>query len=143
VAPNIEFYELDPPKNPGRAPGRAPHPDVSATRSRLRQPRRLLAHAEPARQVRHARLGLAVHVALCEHHPEIIEECAKRNWEFFSHGIYNTRYTYGMTEAQEREVIQDSIETIRKHTGQKLDGYLAPALTYTERTLDLFAEAWA
>jgi peptidoglycan/xylan/chitin deacetylase (PgdA/CDA1 family) len=45
-----------------------------------------------------------------------------------------------MSEAQERALIQDSIDTIRKHSGQKLDGWLAPALTYTERTLDLVAE---
>jgi peptidoglycan/xylan/chitin deacetylase (PgdA/CDA1 family) len=45
-----------------------------------------------------------------------------------------------MSEAQERALIQDSIDTIKQHTGQKLDGWLAPALTYTERTLDLIAE---
>ena len=39
-----------------------------------------------------------------------------------------------MSEAQERAIIQDSIDTIRKHTGQKLDGWLAPALTNTEHT---------
>ena len=33
-----------------------------------------------------------------------------------------------MSEEQERALIQDSIDTIRKHTGQKLDGWLAPAL---------------
>ncbi|MEL6483696.1 MAG: polysaccharide deacetylase, partial [Bacteroidota bacterium] len=71
---------------------------------------------------------------------EIIELCKERNWEFFSHGIYNTRYTYGMTEAQEREMIKDSIESIYKHTGQKCAGYLAPALSHSEFTLDLFAE---
>jgi allantoinase len=45
-----------------------------------------------------------------------------------------------MSEDQERELIQDSIDTIRKHTGQKLDGWLSPALSYTERTLHLVAE---
>jgi len=45
-----------------------------------------------------------------------------------------------MTEAEERAVIQDSIDTIKKHTGQKLDGWLAPALTYTPNTMDLVAE---
>ena len=34
-----------------------------------------------------------------------------------------------MSEDQERALIQDSIDTIRKHAGQKLDGWLAPALT--------------
>jgi len=81
--------------------------------------------------------------ALCEHHPEIIEMCKERNWEFFSHGIYNTRYTYGMTPAQEREMIRDSIETIHRHTGQICAGYLAPALSHSDHTLDLFSEVGA
>ena len=46
--------------------------------------------------------SVSLNVALCEHHPEIIEACRVRGWEFFSHGIYNTRYLYGMDEAQAR-----------------------------------------
>ena len=84
--------------------------------------------------------SVSLNVALCEHHPEIIEACAKRGWEFFSHGIYNTRYTYGMTPDQERAIIEDSIETIRKWTGQKLSGWLAPALSNNTWTMDLLAE---
>ncbi len=70
-----------------------------------------------------------------------VAACAERGWEFFSHGIYNTRYTYGMSEQQEREMILDSIDTIERHTGQRPVGYLAPALSHSEHTLDLFAEA--
>jgi peptidoglycan/xylan/chitin deacetylase (PgdA/CDA1 family) len=84
--------------------------------------------------------SVSLNVAMCEHHPEIIKDCADRGWEFYSHGTYNTRYLFNLDYAQERAVIQDSIDTIRKHTGQKLDGWLAPALTYTDRTLDLVAE---
>jgi peptidoglycan/xylan/chitin deacetylase (PgdA/CDA1 family) len=84
--------------------------------------------------------SVSLNVAVCEHHPEVIAACAENGWEFYSHGTYNTRYLMGMTEEQERAVIQDSIDTIKKHTGQKLDGWLAPALTYTDRTMDLVAE---
>jgi peptidoglycan/xylan/chitin deacetylase (PgdA/CDA1 family) len=84
--------------------------------------------------------SVSLNVAMCEHHPEVIAACAAEGWEFYSHGTYNTRYLMGMSEAQERAVIQDSIDTIKKHTGQKLDGWLAPALTYTENTLNLVAE---
>ena len=45
--------------------------------------------------------------------------CKEREWEFFSHGIYNTRYVYGMDEDQERAMIEDSMESIFKHTGQR------------------------
>ena len=37
--------------------------------------------------------SVSLNVALCDHHPEIIEDCVKRDWEFFSHGIYCLLYT--------------------------------------------------
>ncbi len=38
-------------------------------------------------------------------------------------------------------MIEDAMATIEKHTGQQCAGYLAHALTHTEQTMDLFAEA--
>lgn len=141
VAPNIEYYELDPEPNPHRKAWPRPMPDVNGYATR-----------DYGNRVGHVRLmrvldkygvrgSISLSTALCEHHPEIIEMCKERDWEFFSHGIYNTRYTYGMDEAQEREMIQDAVDTIAKHTGQQCSGYLAPALTHTEITMDLFSEA--
>jgi peptidoglycan/xylan/chitin deacetylase (PgdA/CDA1 family) len=46
-----------------------------------------------------------------------------------------------MSEDQEREIIRDAMATIQQHTGQPCAGYLAPSLTHTESTVDLFAEA--
>ena len=51
--------------------------------------------------------SVSLNVAMCEHCPEIIDACSKAGWEFYSHGTYNTRYTLGMSERQERELIQD------------------------------------
>jgi len=143
VAPNIEFYELDPPPNPQRAPWPQAYPAVAAYSIRdygnrvghMRQMQLLDKYG--------IRGSISLSTALCQHHPEIIELCAERNWEFFSHGIYNTRYTYGMSEAQERAMIRDSVETIFAATGQHCAGYLAPALSHSELTLDLFAEVCA
>lgn len=140
VAPNIEFYEFDPPVNPKRPGWPRPTPDVVGYSQR-----------DYGNRVGHWRLmevmdkynlrgSVSLNVAMCDHCPEVIEACAARNWEFFSHGIYNTRYSYEMTEAQERAVIEDSIRTVEAATGQRIRGYLAPALTHTERTLDLIAE---
>jgi len=140
VAPNIEFYELDPPDNPYRKPWPQPSPALPGYTSRdwgnrvghMRQMELLDKYG--------IRGSISLSTALCDHHPEIIALCKERNWEFFSHGIYNTRYTYGMTADQERAMIKDSVETIYRHTGQKCAGYLAPALSHSENTLDLFAE---
>jgi peptidoglycan/xylan/chitin deacetylase (PgdA/CDA1 family) len=140
VAPNIEFYELNPPRNPSRAAWGRPAPDVLNYTYRDYGNRAGFWRMFEAMERCGVRGSVSLNVAMCEHHPEIIEACAKAGWEFYSHGTYNTRYLFGLTEEQERAVIQDSIDTIRKHTGQKLDGWLAPALTYTERTMDLVAE---
>lgn len=140
IAPNIEFYEYDPPKNPLRGGWPRPAPDVVGYSQR-----------DWGNRVGHWRLmelmdkyalrgSISLSTALIDHHPEIIEACVERRWEFFSHGIYNTRFSYEMSEAQERAVIEDSIRSVQAATGQRIRGYLAPALTHTERTLDLIAE---
>ena len=140
VAPNIEFYELNPPANDYRKAWPTPQPSVPGYSIRdygnrvghMRQMRLLDKYG--------IRGSISLSAALCEHHPEIIALCAERDWEFFSHGIYNTRYTYGLSQDQEREMIADSMDTIERHTGQRPAGYLAPALSHSEATIDLFAE---
>ena len=143
VAPNIEYYELDPPNNPQRKPWPAPAPAIAGYS--IRDYGNRVGHMRQMKLLEKygIRGSISLSTALCDHHPEIIELCKDREWEFFSHGIYNTRYTYGMDEQQERDMIRDAMETIYKHTGQKCAGYLAPALSHSELTLDLFAEVGA
>jgi len=140
IAPNIEFYEFMPPSNPQRQPWPNTIPNIQQYSQR-----------DFGNRVGHLRLmelldkynlrgSVSLNVALCDHHPEIIEDCIKRDWEFFSHGVYNTRYSYGLTPAQEQAILDDSINTVEKATGQRIRGYLTSALTHTESTLDLIAE---
>ena len=140
VAPNLEYYELDPPAHPRRKAWPRPAPDVTG-----------FGHRDHGNRVGHWRMAdamsrhgfpgsVSLSVALCQHHPAIVADGAARGWEFFSHGIYNTRYAYDMSEEQERAIIEDSIRTVRASTGQTIRGWLAPALTHTPRTLDLIAE---
>ncbi len=116
VAPNIEFYELDPPANPQRTPWARPYPAVEPYAMRdygnRAGHRRMMALMDKYG----VRGSISLSCALVDHHPEIIAACKERSWEFFSHGIYNTRYSYGMDEAQERAVLEDSIETVLKAT---------------------------
>ena len=141
VAPNIEFYELNPPSNPYRKPWPQPYPATQGYS--VRDYGNRVGHKRQMDLLEKygIRGSMSLSTALCEHHPEIIEMCKERDWEFFSHGIYNTRYTYGLSEDLEREMILDAVHTIEKHTGKKPAGYLAPALSHSEHTIDLFAEA--
>ncbi len=141
VAPNLEYYEADPPPHPKRRAWARPHPDVVG-----------FGHRDHGNRVGHWRMAeamsefgfpgsVSLSVALCQHHPEIVADALARGWEFFSHGITNTRYAYDMSPDQERAIIRDSIETVRAATGQTIRGWLAPALTHTLNTMDLLAEA--
>ena len=96
VAPNIEFYELEPADEPGpRSRGPRPAPDVLGYSYRDYGNRVGFWRMLDAMKRCGMRGSISLYVALCDHHPEIIEACAEHGWEFFSHGIYNTRYTYG------------------------------------------------
>lgn len=140
VAPNIEFYEARPPANPVRQDMSRPAPDVVFYAHRDYGNRVGVWRMMEAMDRYGVRGSVSLNVAVCDHHPEIIEACVERGWELFSHGVYNTRYQYGMSEAQHRALIEDAIETIDRASGQKLAGWLSPALSNTERTLDLLAE---
>jgi peptidoglycan/xylan/chitin deacetylase (PgdA/CDA1 family) len=140
VAPNIEFYELDPPLNPGRRAWPKPHPDVVPHSHRDYGNRAGFWRMMEVMAKYGVRGSVSLNVAMCQHHPEIIEACSALDWEFFSHGVYNTRYTYTRTEAQERAMMEDVIKTIKDCTGQDTDGWLAPALSYTTNTFELLTE---
>ncbi len=142
VAPNVEHYEyvpdFDGKKNPWP---RTPYPDVQQYAYRDYGNRvgfwRMLEVLDQHR----IRCCVSLNLAVLEHFPEIGKAMVDRDWDFMSHGIYNTRYLDTYTEEQERAFYQDNIETLKRHTGKTLKGMLGPAVSATERTPDLMAEA--
>ncbi|MBI3969164.1 MAG: polysaccharide deacetylase family protein [Chloroflexi bacterium] len=142
VVPNIEHYELLPAPNATRNPWpRVPHPDVLNYAIRDYGNRIGVWRLFEIMDEHDFRGTVSLNVAVCDHFPDIIEECNMRDWDYLGHGIYNTQYVYGMTEEQERAMIQDSIDTVKRATGKDLAGWLSPALTNSLATLDLIAEA--
>lgn len=140
IAPNIEYYEYKPPVNDQRKGWPRGNPDIVGYSQRTW-----------GNTVGHWRMmdllekyglkgSISLSIGLIDHHPEIIEAVNRLDWEFFSHGIYNTRFSYGMSKEQERSVIEDSIRSVKTATGKRIRGYLAPALTHTENTFELIAE---
>ena len=70
------------------------------------------------------RCCVSLNLAVLEHFPEVGEAMVQRNWDFMSHGIYNTRYLNTYSEEEEREFYRDCIDTLRRHTGKQLKGML-------------------
>ena len=61
-------------------------------------------------------------------------------WELMGHGRNNNEHLNGKTEAEERQIISETLATIEKFSGRRPTGWLGPALGQTPQTLDLLAE---
>ncbi len=142
VAPNIEHYEYLPNFDGHTDPWpRTPYPDAQQYSYRDYGNRvgfwRMLEVLD-----KHAiRCCVSLNLAVLEHFPEVAEAMVSRNWDFMSHGIYNTQFINTWSEQREREWYQDSIDTLRRHTGKQLKGMFGPAGYSSERSPDLMAEA--
>ncbi len=141
VAPNVEHYEYLPDYDGKRDPyPRSPYPDVQQYAycdygNRIgfwRMLEVLDAHG--------VRCTVSLNLAVLEHFPEVRDAMVERDWDFMSHGFYNTRYITTYSEADERAFLVDNIETLKRQTGKRLKGFFGPSSTGTERTPDLIAE---
>jgi allantoinase len=83
----------------------------------------------------------ALNSEACIHYPEIIKEGNRLGWEWMAHGENNSTLFTGMPADVETKTIAGVLETIAKHTGKRARGWLGPALTETDNTLDILAAA--
>jgi peptidoglycan/xylan/chitin deacetylase (PgdA/CDA1 family) len=83
----------------------------------------------------------ALNSDVCLHYPDIVSEGNRLGWEWMAHGPTNSMLFTGMPEDAERPIIAGVLDTIAQHTGKRPRGWLGPALTETDNTLDLLADA--
>ena len=142
ISPNVEHYEYMPDDDSARTPWpRPPFPDVQQYSYRDYGNRVGFWRMLESLDKYNIRCCVSLNMAVLEHFPEIGQAMVQRDYDYMSHGIYNTRYLYTYTEDQEREFYRDTIDTLKLHTGKQLKGMLGPAISGTERTPDLMAEA--
>ncbi|MCP5026084.1 MAG: polysaccharide deacetylase family protein [Actinomycetia bacterium] len=142
VSPNVEHYEYLPPRDPTRNPWvRSPHPDVQGYGVRDYGNRVGFWRMLEALDNSGVRATVSMNLAVFDHYPEVAAAMVERGWEFMSHGIYNTRYLHALSEDEEREFFVESIEALRRATGESLKGMLGPAVSNSLATPDLMAEA--
>ncbi len=142
VSPNIEHYEfLPPPPRFGKSYARTPLPDVMTYASRDYGNRVGFWRMLEVLDKWDVKCTVSLNVGVLDHFPEIRDAMVERDWDYMSHGIYNTTYLSGTPEEEERAFYRDTIASVLNHTGKQMKGMLGPALTNTERTPDLMAEA--
>lgn len=141
VVPNIEHYEYLPKFVRTRDPWpRSPHPDILGYTQRDYGNRVGLWRLFELADDFGLRCTVSLSMAVIQHFPAILEGMERRGWELMSHGIYNTRYHWNFSEAEERAAMVESREIHRALTGREQRGWFSPAITNTLRTFDLAAE---
>jgi allantoinase len=82
---------------------------------------------------------VALNSDVCIHHPMIIAEGNKRQWEWMGHNKTNTTRLIDLPEGEEPKVIKEALDTIARVAGKRPTGWLGSGLQETWNTLDLLA----
>ena len=142
VTPNIEHYEFLPQQVRVRDPWpRMPHPDILGYGLRDYGNRVGVWRLMELFDRFQLRATVSLSMAVLQMYPEIADAMLKRSWELMSHGMYNTRYHWNMSEDEEREAIDACQQMHLRFTGKSLRGWFSPAASNTLNTPDLVAEA--
>ena len=87
------------------------------------------------------RSSVALNSAVCDHHPQLVDDCMKLGWEMMGHCRTNTERVTEVPLAEERALISESLGRIAKATGKRPVGWLGSGLQETWHTVDhLLAE---
>jgi peptidoglycan/xylan/chitin deacetylase (PgdA/CDA1 family) len=148
VIVNLEHMEWQPPQGAFQNPalsggyGPSPFPDVTRWSHREYGHRvgvfRLLDSLE-----RHGlKATVAMDVLTAQNYPFLVQHCQSRGCEIIGHGMSVSRLiTSNMSEAEEREYIQTSVEALTTATGAAPLGWLGPEYGESARTPGLLAQA--
>jgi peptidoglycan/xylan/chitin deacetylase (PgdA/CDA1 family) len=139
VIPNIEHFWFD--RAGTRIPGAITlTPDVMGYSWRDYGVRVGIWRMMEIMQRHNVRGTVALNSEVCREYPRIIEEGKKLGWEWMGHGTTNSVLISQQSEAEERALIKETVQTITRGVGAAPRGWLSPALSETVRTPDILAE---
>ena len=139
VIPNIEFFSLSENIPAGAGGSGVKPPDVPAWAARDYGNRIGVFRLMKVLDRYGVRGTAALNSDLCARHPEIVEECKARKWEFMGHNESNTRRLNDLRAGTERRTIRNALQTIAKATGSRPVGWLGSGLQETWETLEYLA----
>lgn len=140
---NIEFFPLDRPM-PGdaneRPRGKEGTPMVRHWAQRDYGNRVGVFRLMEVLSKRGLRSTVALNSDVCDHHPEIIEDCLELGWEMMGHNRTNVERLNEVPLEEERGLIRAALERIQQATGRRPVGWLGSGLQETWNTLDHLAD---
>lgn len=144
VVPALEWFPLDMKGQPFKPPGamQTAYPDLRHYTLRDYGNRVGIYRIMDALRQRGVPASVAVNAAVAVRYPHLLKACVREGWEVIANGLDMDHLHHGgLDEAQERQWISHSLEILQKASGQKVRGWLSPAKSESQHTLDLLAEA--
>jgi allantoinase len=142
VVPALEFFPLDQPAQPFKAPGGmvTPYPDLRHYTLRDYGNRVGVFRVFKLLDTLGIKASVAVNSKIAQRYPLLIDEINTRGWEVIANGVDMGKLHYGgLAEADETALVQESLSVLREASGQAVTGWLSPAKSESENTLDLVA----
>ena len=142
VVPALEFFPLDQPAKPFKAPGGmvTPYPDLRHYTLRDYGNRVGIFRVMKVLDGLGIRASVAVNAAIVERYPFLIEQVNERGWELIAGGVDMGKLHYGgLAIGEETAQVRHAVTTLRQASGQEVAGWLSPARSESENTLDLIA----
>ena len=143
IVPTLEWFPLDMAGKPFKAPGGMvmAYPDLRHYTLRDYGNRVGIYRILDALKTRGLKASVAANAAVAARYPYLLKEVVGQGHEVIAHGLHMDRIHHGgMTEKDEKATIAQSLDVLRKGSGQKVRGWLSPARSESYATPDLLAE---
>jgi allantoinase len=83
------------------------------------------------------RASVSLNGSVCNTYPQVVDACLESRWEIFGHSFVQRPLP---KEKDERAIIRQTIEVIKRKTGHAPRGWMGPGLHETFDTPDILAE---
>jgi peptidoglycan/xylan/chitin deacetylase (PgdA/CDA1 family) len=144
IIPQLEWFPLDMAGKPFKPPGAmvTAYPDLRHYTLRDYGNRVGVFRVMAALEAFGLKASVAINAAVAVRHPSLLAACVEHGWEVIGHGLdMDHLHHEGLSEADEKKLIADSLAILRRASGQTVRGWLSPAKSQSFRTLDLLAQA--
>jgi peptidoglycan/xylan/chitin deacetylase (PgdA/CDA1 family) len=142
VVPALEFFPLNQPAQPFKAPGGmvTPYPDLRHYTLRDYGNRVGVFRVFALLDALKIKASVAVNAKIAQRTPLLIDEINARGWEVIAGGVDMGKLHHGgLAEADEKALVQEALGVLREASGQAVTGWLSPAKSQSLNTLDLVA----
>lgn len=138
----LEFFPLDQPAQPFKAPGGmvTPYPDLRHYTLRDYGNRVGVFRVAKVLEKHGIVPTVAINSMVAARYPFLVDFVTGKGWEVMGYGVDMGKVHYGgQDEAEERARIQEALGVLREMSGQKVTGWASPAKSESMKTLDLVA----